>query len=337
MASNESKKEDNNIEINIPLEEKSQPTHQINIDTSNNENDIVNDNHNNNKVEIEISSNTNPTNSPLTKNIPEKLDNESDSTTIDNDDSSKNSQKLEMKRHSIDESKTKGIDEYGYEMENAKEVKNEEFDIISGKSLPNASSSDSMIDIPESGHEKIKGMGKGTQPTQPIKYLKPREKRKIGFVKQFFLSRVYVTATVSAFTIFMATIINGLILRKYVGKNSNEEGIASWRNQYTVFMFFYILLISPLVEEIVFRKILFGFIKRYSIFIAYLVSCFLYAIAHFGFSFYKMYEEIRYFPLYFIIGMILCYTYNYDEFLASSLLSNILYHLTKILLEYTYI
>jgi len=92
MASNESKKEDNNIEINIPLEEKNQLTPQINLDTSNNENDIVNDN-NNNKVEIEIPSNINLTNSPQTKNIPEKLDNESDSTTIDNDDSSKNSQK----------------------------------------------------------------------------------------------------------------------------------------------------------------------------------------------------------------------------------------------------
>jgi len=325
MTSEKSQK-DNNVEINIPVEENNQPITQNNLNLDTNFN-------NDNKIAIEILSNVNtPTSNDITE---EKLDNESesDSTTIDNDnDKNKNGgQTSEMKRHSMDKAKIRNNDEYSYEIE-YEEMK----DVIDNRSYKSQCSSyksESMIDL-STFSEKILNMGMGTQPLEPIKYLKPREKMNIGFIKQFTLSRVYITAAVSALTIYIATIINHIILKKYIGQNSNEEGIEDWKQRYTVFMYFYILLISPLAEEFVFRKVIFCFFRRYSLFIGYIVSCFLYAIAHFGFSFYKMYEEIKFFPIYFIIGVILTYTYNYDGFLASSLLSNMLYNLIKVLLEF---
>ncbi|ORX60021.1 hypothetical protein BCR36DRAFT_579467 [Piromyces finnis] len=212
---------------------------------------------------------------------------------------------------------SKGIDELDYEIQYSN---NEE------EEIKKYSRHDSMIDIPAST----------IQPDQPIKYIKPKKKGSESFFNQFFLTRVYVIAVISALLILSATIINGLILRKYSRNSSNEEGIQGWKENYKVFSYFYIILISPIAEEIVFRKILYGYFKRFSKLIGYLVSCFVYAMAHFSFSFRELYEESSYFPIYFIIGVILTYTYDFDGFLASSILSNIIYSTIILLFDITY-
>ena len=198
---------------------------------------------------------------------------------------------------------SKGIDELDFDIEYSDEKSN------------NHSRRDSMIDIPAGS----------TNQEKPIKYFKKKEKGNVSFMKQLLKPRVYLTAVISALTILIATVINGFILSKYTVKSTNEEGIQGWKEKYKVFSYFYIILISPIAEEIVFRRVLYKFFKRFSKLIGYLISCFLYAMAHFGFSFRQLFSEICYFPIYFIIGVILTYTYDYDGYLAASILSNMLY------------
>jgi len=198
---------------------------------------------------------------------------------------------------------TKGIDELEYKPS----------DTNYDNDTKKYSKSDSTIDIPSP-----------SRPERRIKYLKSKEKGNVSFIKQLLLPRVYVTAILSAMTILLATVINGFILSKYE-EPTNEEGIQSWKEKYKVFSYFYIILLCPVAEEIIFRKVLYGFFKRFSKLVGYLISCFVYAMAHFSFNFSELFSELRYFPIYFIIGVILTYTYDYDGYLAASILANILY------------
>ncbi|KAL6613270.1 Abi-domain-containing protein [Neocallimastix californiae] len=175
-----------------------------------------------------------------------------------------------------------------------------------------------VIDIPKENEEK-----------RPSKDKKEREH--VNFFKQFLLPRVYITALISAVVIISFSIIYSIILNKVLTdvNNSNEEKLNETYEKYPVIAYVCICIIAPIFEELIFRGLIFGLIKKFSVVLAYIVSSFLFAFAHFEFEFSTLISEIYYFPFYFITGVIFAYTYNYDGYLLASILSHILNNTAK--------
>jgi len=155
---------------------------------------------------------------------------------------------------------------------------------------------------------------------------KKKEKEHVNFFKQFLLPRVYITAIISFVVIIIFNIVSGIILEHvfHVTTNSNEEGLNEMQEINPTFTIIYVCIIGPIIEELIFRRLIFWLIKKFSVVLAYLVSSFLFAFGHFGFSFSTLISEIYFFPVYFIMGVIFAYTYNYDGYILASMLSHIL-------------
>ncbi|OUM66764.1 hypothetical protein PIROE2DRAFT_59196 [Piromyces sp. E2] len=165
-----------------------------------------------------------------------------------------------------------------------------------------------------------------------------KEKLFLSFFKQFLLKRVYITGFLAFLSLFALNIIYSLLFGQFLENttNSNEENIDKITKLYPVVMIFYACIMGPMVEEFVFRKLLFGFIKKYSKILAYIVSCFLFAFAHFGFSFSILINEIWFFPDYFLAAVILAYTYDYDGYLLASMIAHMLYNSSMIVLGFLF-
>jgi len=163
--------------------------------------------------------------------------------------------------------------------------------------------SNTVIDIPAE-----------TQYTDNKKRSAKKERKHVNFFKQFLIPRVYITAVISFIVILAINFINGIILSNTlnVETNSNEEAIDEVTKINPVFVTIYVCIIGPIIEELIFRQLIFWFINKFSKILAYLVSSFLFAFAHFSFSFSTLIAEIYYLPIYFIMGALLAYTYDYD-------------------------
>ncbi|ORX82495.1 hypothetical protein BCR32DRAFT_267580 [Anaeromyces robustus] len=163
-----------------------------------------------------------------------------------------------------------------------------------------------------------------------------KETRNIGFFQQFLVKRIYIVAFVSFIVLWVLDILNGLFIETFVKniKNTNEVGLDSFSNKHQVLAILYACLIGPIWEEIVFRRVIFKLLCRFSNLIAYVISSFLFAFYHFGFSFTHFKSEVYNLPFYFLVGINLAYTYNYDGYILASILSHLLYNCTTTLLEH---
>ncbi|KAG4085962.1 Abi-domain-containing protein [Neocallimastix lanati (nom. inval.)] len=161
------------------------------------------------------------------------------------------------------------------------------------------------------------------------------KKTKISFFGQFLIKKVYVTALYSFLALIGINIVYSAIVGSYIDKqNTNEEEIEKMSKEHPVLIGMYASLIGPILEELFFRKLTFGLLKRLSLILAYLLSSFLFAFGHFGFSFSLLIEEILFFPIYFFAGIVLAYAYNHDGFILTSMLTHIMYNSTMLLLQY---
>jgi len=180
-----------------------------------------------------------------------------------------------------------------------------------------------VIDIPNENEER-----------SPSKNKKEREH--VNFFKQFLLPRVYITAVISVIVILAINIANGIILENIfnITTNSNEEGLDELQKQNEIVMNIFICIIGPIFEELIFRRLIFWFIKKYSLVLAYLISSFLFAFAHFDFNFSILISEIYFLPIYFIMGVGFAYTYDYDGYILASMLSHIFHNSIAVLIDY---
>ncbi|KAG4095272.1 hypothetical protein H8356DRAFT_1310454 [Neocallimastix lanati (nom. inval.)] len=164
-----------------------------------------------------------------------------------------------------------------------------------------------------------------------IVYRKPRkERRRINFFDEFFKKRVYITAVVSVIVLLLIDILSYLFFNIIIDtdrltlKGDMEKTHRSTNG--TVFLIFYVCIIRPILEEIVFRKLVFRIVKKLSKFLAYLLSSFLFAFAYFDCEFPTMWQEMDDFLIFFIKGITLAATYDYDGYLLASIYSNIMYN-----------
>jgi len=160
------------------------------------------------------------------------------------------------------------------------------------------------------------------------------EKPRVGFFKQFLLKKVYTRGLIGYVLLFIMNIVYGLLFGKYLEntQNTNEESINELTKQHPFLMISYACILGPMIEEFVFRKLMFGFINKYSKILAYLVSGFFFAFGHFGFSFNTLFNEMWFFPEYFLAATILAYTYDYDGYILASMVSHILYNSSMVVL-----
>jgi len=163
---------------------------------------------------------------------------------------------------------------------------------------------------------------------------KTTTKKLVNFFHQFLLKRVYVTALFGFLSLFILNIIHSVIVSLFVKdiKNTNEEDIELLAKIHPFIMISYACFAGPILEELIFRKLFFGLIKKFSKILAYIVSCFLFGFGHFGFSFDTLISEFYNFPIYFLAGAILAYTYDYDGYLAASMVAHILYNSSMVVL-----
>ncbi|ORX76534.1 abortive infection protein [Anaeromyces robustus] len=85
-----------------------------------------------------------------------------------------------------------------------------------------------------------------------------------------------------------------------------------------------ITVLGPILEEFVFRKLLFGIINNYSKILAYLVSCILFGLSHLDFKNLLSYNEYISLPIYIVSGFILAFAYDFDGCLLASIIAHAL-------------
>lgn len=82
----------------------------------------------------------------------------------------------------------------------------------------------------------------------------------------------------------------------------SSEGLSDQLIQTYILMPFYAIIVAPIAEELVYRKIIFGYLNKFVPFwTAAGISSFIYAFGHFSWN---------RFVGYFITGLIFCYFYN---------------------------
>jgi len=170
---------------------------------------------------------------------------------------------------------------------------------------------------------------------------------------QFSKKRVYTTA-IMAYLMSLAfklvyTIIDNIIFDDKIENNSNQESIEGNLKKSGFVLALEIIdicIYAPLVEEFIFRSFIFKLInyggkkvqKKVKVIgiiiriLAFLISSFIFAFAHFGYSFEVLANEIRTFPVYFIMGLLLAYAYNRDGYILASVLMHALNNAVAVLL-----
>ncbi|KAL6621661.1 hypothetical protein U3516DRAFT_861759 [Neocallimastix sp. 'constans'] len=217
------------------------------------------------------------------------------------------------------------------------------------ESLINISSGDKNLkieNIKDNNNSNVKDVNEnneiiiGVENSNKEKNSKVNENSKnliLNFLKQFVLLRVYITAISAYFAIILVDILNYVIqymLIKNNKNNSNTEAIVNEMKKNILFVIIFGNIISPIIEELICRRLIFYFINKWSKLLAYLISSFIFAFGHFGFSLITLIKEFNNFPLYFITGVIYAYAYDYDGYILASIYAHILINFTSFFLTF---
>lgn len=149
---------------------------------------------------------------------------------------------------------------------------------------------------------------------------------------QFFRPEVYYLG----FLLFVFSIILFLISTKYLNilDNDNNEKVMKILKEQPYISVPYICVIGPIFEELLFRKLLFGIIKKKSRVLVYIISPFLFAFSHFQLNFEVLKTYLSTFPYYYLIGMAFTINYDYTGYLLSTCIAHILTNSASVFLLY---
>jgi len=171
---------------------------------------------------------------------------------------------------------------------------------------------------------------------------KKNKYKHVYIYKQFSIPRVYTTALMGFGMYIVINIALTVLLNLMFGPandntSSNQDGLEEGFKKYhtagLIFLIFYTCIGAPILEEFVFRSILFKIInyagkrvqekqKFLGILIrgfAFVFSSFIFAFAHYSFKFSLLVKEIRTFHPYFVMGLIFAWAYNRDNYLLASI------------------
>ena len=120
--------------------------------------------------------------------------------------------------------------------------------------------------------------------------------------------------------IYIFSIIYNLILIQAgsaAGDNQNQSLIVEIVKYNPVLAVIFLALVGPLCEELGYRVGLFGFLKRYSTWVAYVVASVVFAFIHFDFTAIGSLNEWLNVPLYLVPGLIMAFVYDKGGLAAS--------------------
>ncbi|OUM57324.1 hypothetical protein PIROE2DRAFT_65073 [Piromyces sp. E2] len=182
-----------------------------------------------------------------------------------------------------------------------------------------------------------------------------KEKNKYKHViifEQFAIGRVYTTALLAYVMNTIVKILLNIIIGLFDSNGSDkitstnqkilENGLKNIDGRIIISACIY----APIFEEFIFRSIIFKIInyggkrvqeknKFFGITIralAFIISSFLFAFAHFGYNFKTLRNEFKSFPSYFSTGLFLAYAYNRDNYLLASILAHALNNIIAVIL-----
>lgn len=118
------------------------------------------------------------------------------------------------------------------------------------------------------------------------------------------------------------------------GSNDNETSVDNMILINPVLSFITVVLFAPLVEEITYRYGLFAGIRKYSRVLAYIVTSLVFALIHFDFNFSDqavLINELLNLPTYIFAAVMLCYAYDKNSALATSMTAHLINNLTAVI------
>ncbi|OUM57325.1 hypothetical protein PIROE2DRAFT_17731 [Piromyces sp. E2] len=187
-----------------------------------------------------------------------------------------------------------------------------------------------FIDIP----------GQIPEPEIPTK--EEDKKRHINIFKQFLIPRVYKTAIIAFMIFFVINYVYDVTVVMVFGNtlqsSSNQQAVDTFLKSPSIKKMIYFCVIGPVIEEFIFRSIIFKVLhwigkkvqeknKFFGITIrilAFFISSFIFAFAHFNFNFKILRKERFNFPPYFMMGIIFAITYDLDGYLLASILTHVI-------------
>lgn len=139
-------------------------------------------------------------------------------------------------------------------------------------------------------------------------------------IKEGFIFGVLILCS----TMFYNIIIQNIIPN--ISENQNEDSVRSIITLNPFLSTITVAIIGPVVEELTYRYGLFGTIKKKSRKLAYLITIILFGLIHFSFDNSTTQEwiiELANLPSYMIAAAILCYAYDRNDSLATSIIAHI--------------
>ncbi|EQC0810511.1 CPBP family intramembrane glutamic endopeptidase [Listeria innocua] len=151
----------------------------------------------------------------------------------------------------------------------------------------------------------------------PMLYRKPKENKiELGEKTAPFLSIVWIIGGVIGLYVaqFICSIILTLISGN-IGESANTELLVDLTRSAPIFLIF-ISVLRPILEELVFRKVVFGGLSNVmNIHVAAVISSLFFGLLH---------GDISFLLTYFVIGLILCFLYTKTKRIAVSMGAHIL-------------
>ena len=150
--------------------------------------------------------------------------------------------------------------------------------------------------------------------------------------------QVYLNGIGIGFIVLLAQSLYSMIANMIFGpvqENVNQGSIIDMIKTIPFLTFFVTVIFAPLLEEMVYRYSLFGMLHKKNRIFAYIVTLLVFGLIHFDFTCFKngadaMKIEFMNLPAYLIAGGILCYAYEKN----GSLISSITAHATNNLIAF---
>ncbi len=140
--------------------------------------------------------------------------------------------------------------------------------------------------------------------------------------------QVYAKGFAYGIILLVAQTVYGIVSTIIFGSvesNENQEALVEMTKQTPILIGICVVIFAPIFEELAYRYALFGTLHKKSRILAYIIGLTIFGLIHFSFDalFSRDMERIKIelinLPSYFICGGILCYAYEKEESLLSSM------------------
>lgn len=160
----------------------------------------------------------------------------------------------------------------------------------------------------------------------------------IDIIKKFAIPQNIKDGIAFGIIIISATMLYNIIIQQFtdISSNQNEESVENIILTAPILSTLTVAIIGPIVEEITYRYGLFGSLKKGNRFLAYVGTILVFALIHFNFSSDKkvLMNELLNLPTYLIAAGLLCYAYDRNESLATSITAHVFNNAISVILTF---